>query len=253
MYSGWVIRSYVRIRIQTSGAAPGNRLSRRGPLTARNSAGYDAPDRARRRPRRVHAARRRPVRAARAAAGGAPARHVRAARRVRRARGVAASRPPSASCARRPASARCTSSSCAPTPRPTATRAAGCPRSPTWRSSGPRRCRRSGPPSRDASWHRVDALPELALDHAQIVDDGLWRLRARRRRQGLVRARGRRPARRAVHAAPGPAALRGAARRGGRRRQLPPRRARHRPARGHRRAPLRGPGRPGKLYRRRPA
>ena len=32
---------------------------------------------------------------------------------------------------------------------------------------------------RDASWHRVDALPPLALDHARIVDDALWRLRAR--------------------------------------------------------------------------
>ena len=36
-----------------------------------------------------------------------------------------------------------------------------------------------GPPEREASWHAVDALPELALDHARIVDDGLWRLRAR--------------------------------------------------------------------------
>ena len=36
-----------------------------------------------------------------------------------------------------------------------------------------------GPPDREASWHRVDALPELALDHAKIVDDALWRLRAR--------------------------------------------------------------------------
>jgi 8-oxo-dGTP diphosphatase len=35
------------------------------------------------------------------------------------------------------------------------------------------------PADRDASWHAVDALPELALDHARIVDDGLWRLRAR--------------------------------------------------------------------------
>ena len=89
------------------------------------------------------------------------------------------SRPPSASCARRPASARCTWSSCARTPIPRATRAAGCPRSPTWRWSGPRRCRRSGPAERDASWHPLDPLPELALDHATIVDDGLWRLHAR--------------------------------------------------------------------------
>jgi 8-oxo-dGTP diphosphatase len=35
------------------------------------------------------------------------------------------------------------------------------------------------PPERDASWHSIDDLPELALDHAVIVDDGLWRLRAR--------------------------------------------------------------------------
>jgi 8-oxo-dGTP diphosphatase len=35
------------------------------------------------------------------------------------------------------------------------------------------------PADRDASWHPLDALPELALDHARIVDDGLWRLRAR--------------------------------------------------------------------------
>jgi 8-oxo-dGTP diphosphatase len=36
-----------------------------------------------------------------------------------------------------------------------------------------------GPPEREASWHAVDDLPDLALDHAVIVDDGLWRLRAR--------------------------------------------------------------------------
>jgi 8-oxo-dGTP diphosphatase len=35
------------------------------------------------------------------------------------------------------------------------------------------------PADRDASWHPVLALPPLALDHARIVDDGLWRLRAR--------------------------------------------------------------------------
>ncbi len=35
------------------------------------------------------------------------------------------------------------------------------------------------PADRDASWHPVAALPDLALDHARIVDDGLWRLRAR--------------------------------------------------------------------------
>jgi 8-oxo-dGTP diphosphatase len=35
------------------------------------------------------------------------------------------------------------------------------------------------PADRDASWHPVDALPDLALDHARIVEDGLWRLRAR--------------------------------------------------------------------------
>src|SRR5829696_7978193 len=35
------------------------------------------------------------------------------------------------------------------------------------------------PADREASWHAVDELPELALDHARIVDDGLWRLKAR--------------------------------------------------------------------------
>ena len=36
-----------------------------------------------------------------------------------------------------------------------------------------------GPAGREASWHPVDALPPLALDHERVVDDGLWRLRAR--------------------------------------------------------------------------
>src|ERR687883_478684 len=35
------------------------------------------------------------------------------------------------------------------------------------------------PAERDASWHPLSALPPLALDHARIVDDGLWRLHAR--------------------------------------------------------------------------
>jgi 8-oxo-dGTP diphosphatase len=35
------------------------------------------------------------------------------------------------------------------------------------------------PAEREASWHRVDGLPPLALDHARIVEDGLWRLHAR--------------------------------------------------------------------------
>ena len=65
------------------------------------------------------------------------------------------------------------------------------------------------PAERDASWHPLDALPELALDHARIVDDGLWRLRARIADKALVHARRSRPAARGVHAQPGPAALRG--------------------------------------------
>jgi 8-oxo-dGTP diphosphatase len=36
-----------------------------------------------------------------------------------------------------------------------------------------------GPAGREAGWHAMDALPDLALDHELIVDDGLWRLRAR--------------------------------------------------------------------------
>jgi 8-oxo-dGTP diphosphatase len=44
---------------------------------------------------------------------------------------------------------------------------------------GPEALPEERPADRDASWHPVDALPELALDHARIVDDGLWRLRAR--------------------------------------------------------------------------
>jgi 8-oxo-dGTP diphosphatase len=36
-----------------------------------------------------------------------------------------------------------------------------------------------GPAGREASWHPLNGLPPLALDHAKIVDDGLWRLRAR--------------------------------------------------------------------------
>ena len=35
------------------------------------------------------------------------------------------------------------------------------------------------PAGREAGWFPVDELPDLALDHAEIVDDGLWRLQAR--------------------------------------------------------------------------
>jgi 8-oxo-dGTP diphosphatase len=35
------------------------------------------------------------------------------------------------------------------------------------------------PPEREASWYPVGNLPQLALDHGRIVEDGLWRLRAR--------------------------------------------------------------------------
>jgi 8-oxo-dGTP diphosphatase len=36
-----------------------------------------------------------------------------------------------------------------------------------------------GPEGREASWHPLRALPPLALDHARIVDDAVWRLHAR--------------------------------------------------------------------------
>jgi len=36
-----------------------------------------------------------------------------------------------------------------------------------------------GPPGREASWHPLRALPPLALDHAHIVEDAVWRLHAR--------------------------------------------------------------------------
>jgi 8-oxo-dGTP diphosphatase len=44
---------------------------------------------------------------------------------------------------------------------------------------GPEALPEERPAERDASWHSVAALPSLALDHAMIVEDGLWRLRAR--------------------------------------------------------------------------
>ena len=83
---------------------------------------------------------------------------------------------------------------------PGATRAAGCRRSPTWRSCRPRTLPGDAPAEREASWHPVDALPELALDHARIVDDGLWRLRARVADKAWFVRVGRRPAPARVHA-----------------------------------------------------
>ena len=35
------------------------------------------------------------------------------------------------------------------------------------------------PGGRDAGWHPVGSLPPLALDHARIVDDALWRVKYR--------------------------------------------------------------------------
>ena len=36
-----------------------------------------------------------------------------------------------------------------------------------------------GPAGREPSWHPLRALPPLALDHARIVEDAVWRLHAR--------------------------------------------------------------------------
>ena len=90
-----------------------------------------------------------------------------------------------------------------------------------------------GPAEREAGWHPVDDLPELALDHETIVDDGLWRLRARvTEKTWFLRVAGALlPA--DVHARPGAAALRGALAARRRRRQLPPRRQGDRAARRH--------------------
>ena len=77
---------------------------------------------------------------------------------------------------------------------PTATRAAGCPRSPTSRSCRPEELPGRAPAEREASWHPVDALPELALDHET---DRRRRAVAAARPGGgedLVRARRRRAA-----------------------------------------------------------
>ena len=163
--------------------------------------------------------------------------------RVRRRSTRRPSRRRSASCARRPASARCTSSSCAPTPIRRATRAAGCPRSPTWRSCGRRRCRPSAPPDREAL-----LAPGRRPARARAGPRADRRRRAlaparARGRQGMVRAR-RRPGccPEPFTLRPGAAALRGAARRGGRRGELPPRRARDGAGGGHGRDAPRGPG-----------
>ena len=102
-----------------------------------------------------------------------------------------------------------------------------------------------GPSGREASWHRGRrAARARARPRDRRRRRALAPARAARR-QGVVRPRRRRAADRAVHARPGAAALRGAARRAGRRRELPPRRARHRLAGGDGRAPLGGPRPPG--------
>ncbi len=116
---------------------------------------------------------------------------------------------------------------------------------------GPEELPAEGPAEREAGWHPVDDLPELALDHETIVDDGLWRLRARvTEKTWFLRIAGALlPA--AVHARPGAAALRGA---------RPARRSTRRTSAATSRRPALlvdtgelhsdGPGRPGRLYRR---
>ena len=102
-----------------------------------------------------------------------------------------------------------------------------------------------GPEGREAGWFPVDDLPELALDHETIVDDGLWRLRARvAEKTWFLRVAGALLTEQ-LHARPGAAPLRGAARRRGRRRELPPRRQGDRAPRRHRRGALGRPGTPG--------
>ena len=43
----------------------------------------------------------------------------------------------------------------------------------------PERLSADAPPEREAGWHPIAALPELALDHDAMIEDGLWRLRYR--------------------------------------------------------------------------
>src|SRR4051812_40980819 len=60
------------------------------------------------------------------------------------------------------------------------------------------------PVDRDASWHPLDALPELALDHAVIVDDGLWRGDPRGGGKGRVGGQARGPLAEAGPVGPAP-------------------------------------------------
>ena len=98
------------------------------------------------------------------------------------------------------------------------------------------------PADRDASWHPIDALPELALDHARIVDDGLWRLRARVADKAWFMRVGGGLLPEEFTLAQAQRLYEAIARRAGRPGELPPRREGHRPARRHGPPPLRGPG-----------
>ena len=114
---------------------------------------------------------------------------------------------------------------------------------------GPEELPEEGPAEREAGWHPVDDLPELALDHETIVDRRLSRLRARvTRRPGSCawRARCCRPTSRSARRSGSTRPLG----RGRRRGRLSAATSRRPGCWSTPRADSDGPGRPGRVYRR---